>query len=85
MPRIPAESEDQMSLFRAQRWQDLTERQQIAIVVVGVIQVGLLGAALVDIYRRSDEELTASKGAWTAISFVNFLGPIAYFMFGRVD
>jgi hypothetical protein len=72
-----------MSLFRAKRWQDLTETQQIAIVVMGVIQVGLVGAALVDIYRRSEEELTASKGAWTAITFVNFFGPIAYFLFGR--
>lgn len=74
-----------MSLSRAKRWQDLTEGQQIAIVVMGVIQVGLAVAALVDIHRRSEEELTASKGTWTAISFINFFGPIAYFLFGRKD
>ena len=74
-----------MSLFEDKRWQDLTEKQQIAIVVTGIIQAGLLSAALVDIYRRTEEELTASKGAWTAISFVNFLGPIAYFLFGRKE
>lgn len=74
-----------MSLLRAKRWQDLTEKQQIAIVVLSVVQLGLLGAALVDIHRRSDQQLSASKGAWTAIAFINFLGPIAYFLFGRVD
>jgi len=67
------------------RWEDLTQQQRISIVVMGAIQVGLLAAALVDIHQRSEEELTASKRAWTMISFINFVGPIAYFLFGRKE
>jgi len=72
-----------MSLSRKMRWQDLTHKQRVAVAIMSVVQVGLLVAALVDMHQRSDEELTASKGTWTAIAFVNFLGPIAYFLFGR--
>jgi hypothetical protein len=46
------------------------------------IQVGLL-AALVDIYRHPREEIRGSKPWWTAASFVNFVGPVSYFLFGR--
>jgi len=67
------------------RWEDLTQQQRISIVVMGAIQVGLLAAALVDIHQRMEEELTASKRTWTMISFINFLGPIAYFLFGRKE
>ena len=84
-PGLPrsAESEEKMSLSRKMRWQDLTHKQRVAVAIMSVVQVGLLVAALVDMHQRSDEELTASKGTWTAIVFVNFLGPIAYFLFGR--
>jgi len=74
-----------MALSGKKRWQDLTARQQTATVVMGVVQVGLLVAALYDIHQRSDQELTASKRAWTAIAFINYVGPIAYFLFGRKE
>jgi flagellar biosynthesis/type III secretory pathway M-ring protein FliF/YscJ len=75
-----------MSLLTSKkRWEDLTSRQQMAIVVMGVVQVGLLAAALLDIHQRSESELTASKRTWTMISFINYFGPIAYFLFGRKE
>jgi drug/metabolite transporter (DMT)-like permease len=72
-----------MIISKGKRWQDLTQAQRMATVIMGLVQVSLLAAALYDIHQRSDDELTASKGAWTAISFINFLGPLAYFLFGR--
>jgi hypothetical protein len=66
-----------------QRWSDLSERQQGAIVAAGAVQVGLLAAALYDIRRRPAREINGSKSLWTAAAFVNFAGPIAYFAFGR--
>jgi flagellar biosynthesis/type III secretory pathway M-ring protein FliF/YscJ len=75
-----------MALFTSRkRWEDLTQQQRISIVVMGVIQFALLAAALVDIRQRSEEELTASKRTWTMISFINYVGPIAYFLFGRKE
>ena len=74
-----------MTLFKRKRWQDLTQKQRIAIVIMSVFQVGLLVAALVDIHQHSDQELTASKRAWTAIAFINYVGPITYFLLGRKE
>ena len=65
------------------RWGDLSAAQKGAIALSGAVQLALLAAALVDIYRRPQEEIWGSKRAWTAVSFINFAGPISYFAFGR--
>ena len=59
------------------RWSDLSYAQKGALSFSGVVQLGLLVAALVDIYRRPATQI------WVAVSFVNFVGPISYFLFGR--
>jgi phospholipase D-like protein len=65
------------------RWSDLSTGQRRAIIGAGTAQISLLVAALVDIRRRPAREIRGSKRLWTAASFVNFLGPIAYFVAGR--
>lgn len=72
-----------MSPHRKQRWSDLSRGQQRAIVGAGVVQVGLMLAALLDIRRRPAKQIRGPKGAWVAASFVNTIGPLAYFVFGR--
>jgi hypothetical protein len=64
-------------------WSDLTPPQKAGAVVLGALQLTLLIAALVDIRRRPAEEINGSKRMWTGLAFVNFVGPIAYFLFGR--
>ena len=64
-------------------WSDLSVRQKTGIVLAGTIQIGLLAAALVDMSRRSLEGIRGSKRLWRAAAFVNFVGPICYFLFGR--
>jgi hypothetical protein len=61
----------------------LTASQRRSIVLAGIVQVTLLIAALIDIRRRPAEAINGSKLLWTALAFVNFVGPIAYFIFGR--
>jgi hypothetical protein len=68
---------------RDNRWSDLGSGQRGAIVLSGVVQIGLLVAALVDIYRRPAGEIRGRKGPWVAAAFVNYVGPISYFLFGR--
>jgi len=68
---------------RKKRWSELGPLQQIAVITLGLIQIGLLVAALWDIRRRADEEINGSRGLWVAAAFINFIGPIAYFSFGR--
>ena len=65
------------------QWNDLSPQKQLAISLVGLVQVALLGAALVDIRRRPAEQIKGSKKLWTLVAFINFVGPIAYFVLGR--
>jgi hypothetical protein len=72
-----------MGKNRKKRWSDMSRGQQTATVLASVVQVTLLAAALWDISQRPASGVKGSKRAWTAASFVNFVGPIAYFVFGR--
>ena len=69
--------------MQPKQWQDFTDRQKRGIVVLGVLQLVLLAAALIDIRRRPAEEINGSKRLWTMVVFINGIGPIAYFLFGR--
>lgn len=64
-------------------WSELTTAQKSGVVAGIVVQVALLIAALADIRRRPAEQINGSKRMWAALSFVNYVGPIAYFVFGR--
>ena len=64
-------------------WKDLSTGQKRGIVLSGTVQFALLTAALVDIYRRPKNGIRGSKILWTLASFVNFIGPVSYFVFGR--
>ena len=64
-------------------WNDLTSRQKASIVASIAVQLGLLGAALIDIRHRSQEQIRGKKWVWTVASFINYVGPISYCLFGR--
>lgn len=70
-------------MTQPRRWQDLSPRQRRGIVVTGVVQIALLLAALRDLRRRPAEQIRGSKRLWSAAVFVNWLGPLAYFLYGR--
>ncbi|MGD9525698.1 PLD nuclease N-terminal domain-containing protein [Pseudonocardia sp.] len=65
------------------RWADLSPRTRALITAAGVVQIGLLVAALADIRRRDPAEVRGPRWAWALASFVNFVGPILYFLTGR--
>ncbi len=67
---------------KRKQWQDFTPTQQKGMVAVGVVQV-LLVAALWDIWHRPEDEIRGDRRMWTPISFVNIVGPLSYFIFGR--
>ena len=69
--------------MRRKTWQDLTDRQKRGIVLLGALQLALLAIALIDIRRRPADAINGSKRLWTAVLFINGIGPIAYFVFGR--
>jgi len=61
----------------------MTRIQQAGILMLTIIQLLLLGAAHWDLRQRTSDELNGSKTFWVLAVFVNFIGPIAYFLFGR--
>ncbi len=76
-------SREEESSVPKKRWEELSNIQKGAVVLSGVVQLGLLAAALGDIYRRPAEEIRGGKRLWAAAAFVNFVGPVSYFLFGR--
>ncbi len=65
---------------------DLTEIKQYIpfLVPVVIIELSLMISALVDLIRR--EQTRGPKWAWLlVILFVNFIGPIIYFVAGRKE
>ncbi|HQY92450.1 PLD nuclease N-terminal domain-containing protein [Caldilinea sp.] len=64
-------------------WKRLEPWQKAGGVMLGIVQVSLLIAALVDIRRRPATEIRGRKAWWVMAAFVNYVGPISYFLFGR--
>lgn len=64
-------------------WADLTDEQKRGISGAVLVHVTLAALALIDIARRPKGKIRGSKPAWVLASFVNFAGPLSYFMFGR--
>jgi ABC-2 type transport system ATP-binding protein len=61
--------------------------QVIALLIpLILLELGLLVAAIVDLLRDDRAVRGGSKGLWAVvIVFVNLVGPILYFLVGRVD
>lgn len=70
-------------MLQSKRWSDLTTGQQTAIQIAAAVQISLLFAALWDMWHRPVEEINGDRRLWTLVSFVNFVGPLAYFALGR--
>ena len=65
------------------RWSDLSPTQKSLVRLSVTNQLGLLAVALVDIWRRRASEIRGNKKVWVAVGFINFVGPISYFLVGR--
>jgi len=72
-----------MIVVNRKKWSELSAPAQVGIVVMTIIQLSLLFAALADIRRRPAEQINGSKALWTGLAFINFVGPVAYFVKGR--
>ncbi|MYR07641.1 hypothetical protein GTV32_15595 [Gordonia sp. SID5947] len=67
----------------SKRFSDLPTRSRALIIVGAVAQFILQGAALRDLKRRPAGQVNGPKPLWVGLSFVNYFGPIAYFVVGR--
>lgn len=67
----------------ARKWSDLTTGQQRAVYVAGVAEAVLTVAALRDLSRRPADSTRGPRTLWVLASFVQPVGPLAYFATGR--
>ena len=67
-----------------QRWGDLSDRKQIAILAAASLQLSLAATAWADLATRPAELVNGRKAIWAAVIGVNFVGPLAYFTRGRL-
>ena len=65
------------------RWTELTRGQQTAALVLGSLQLALAAAAWTDLARRPAREVNGRKGPWAVVIAVNWMGPLAWFRWGR--
>ena len=66
------------------RWSDLTPAQQTAVLVLGSVQLSLAATAWTDLARRPAALVRGSKLLWAGIIAVNWVGPLAWFRWGRL-
>jgi hypothetical protein len=69
--------------MKARRWTDLSDRQQTAVLVAVSVQLSLAATAWADLATRPATLVNGRKAVWAAVIGVNFLGPLAYFGWGR--
>jgi hypothetical protein len=70
-------------MSQRKQWKDLSPAARASIFVMISIQISLLVAALSDLRKRPQALVRGPKALWGLAAFVNFVGPISYFVFGR--
>jgi len=68
--------------MNAKKWDDLTDRQNTALLVAVSVELALTATALVDLARRPRTLVRGPKALWLLGCFVQPIGPIAYLTFG---
>jgi hypothetical protein len=68
----------------AARWfTSLPPRYRWLLGTAAAAEIGLAAAAWTDIKRRPADQINGPKMLWAGLSFLNFVGPLSYFTFGR--
>ena len=70
-------------MAQKKKWSDLTSGQQRAICIAGAAEAVITAAALWDLAHRPADKVRGPKVAWVLASFVQPVGPLAYFAKGR--
>ena len=69
--------------WRSKRWDELSPRKKVLVMLLTSLQVSLAVSAWTDLARRPAREINGRRGTWAAIIAINFIGPLLYFRRGR--
>ncbi len=64
-------------------WDELSPHRRRQLVALGFVQILMAVAAWLDLAIRPAARVRGPKWAWTLVIGVNFVGPLAYFGWGR--
>lgn len=70
-------------MARRKSWRDMSKGQRIMLMVSGAVNLTLLIAAQRSLAKTPETQIRGKKALWRAASFINFFGPVSYFLFGR--
>ena len=65
------------------RWTDLTQGQRAAVIALGTVQISLATRAWWQLAHQPAARVNGPKPMWAAIIAINFVGPLAWFRWGR--
>jgi hypothetical protein len=65
------------------RWKEMPPARRVGAILVTLLQISLLVVALRDLRQRPPEQIRGGKRLWSFLVFINWIGPISYFLFGR--
>ncbi len=65
------------------RWSDLTPGQRAGVITLATVQISLAGRAWWQLARQPAARVNGPKPLWAAIIAINFVGPLAWFRWGR--
>ena len=69
--------------MKKKSFRDLSGGQRLRVATMAGLQLVLQTAALKDLKKRPAALINGPKPVWFAASFLNFIGPVAYFLLGR--
>ena len=68
------------------RWEDFTTGQKALLIVGASVQLSLAVSAWADLATRNAAQVKGGKKiVWAAVIAINVVGPIAYFVKGRLS
>jgi hypothetical protein len=73
-----------MSSSNQKKWQDMSTCRKSIVVVAAVVQIALAVRAWADLARRPKSEVRGRKAWWASVIGINYVGPLAYFRWGRI-
>ena len=71
--------------MQRKHWADLPLCKKIGVIIGGAIQFSLLALGLWDVAHRRPDEVRGDRRMWAGLMFFNWIGPLAYFAYGRRD
>lgn len=73
-----------MTSERKTKWREMSTPRKVFLIVASTVQIFLAVKAWADLAHRPKAQVRGSKSRWASIIGINFIGPLAYFRWGRV-